>query len=106
MRWVLAAAIVPFALAAQADTVHPGVTGNDSGGRVKLLEGQLEDRGNFLKSVEKGLTERAAATKKSADAAVEALRKAGAAEEETWKRIKAVADRNAKIAKANLQAGP
>jgi hypothetical protein len=32
MRWALAAAIVPFALAAHADTVHPGLTGNDSGG--------------------------------------------------------------------------
>jgi hypothetical protein len=35
MRWVLAAAIVPFALAAHADTVHPGLTGNDTGGIIQ-----------------------------------------------------------------------
>ena len=35
MRWVLAAAIVPIALAAHADTIHPGVTGNNSGGIIQ-----------------------------------------------------------------------
>ena len=38
MRWALAAAIVCFAHAAQADmvdTVPPGVTGNDTGGIIR-----------------------------------------------------------------------
>ena len=35
MRWVLAVAVVPIALAAHADTIHPGVTGNDSGGIIQ-----------------------------------------------------------------------
>jgi hypothetical protein len=35
MRWVLAAAIIPFALAAHADTVPPGLTGNDVGGIIQ-----------------------------------------------------------------------
>jgi hypothetical protein len=39
MRWLLAAAIVPIALAAHADTVPPGVTGNDSGGIIMWAPG-------------------------------------------------------------------
>jgi len=35
MRWVLAVAVVPIALAAHADTIRPGVTGNDSGGIIQ-----------------------------------------------------------------------
>src|SRR5271155_2114815 len=35
MRWVLAAAIIAFPLAAHADTVPPGLTGNDSGGIIQ-----------------------------------------------------------------------
>jgi hypothetical protein len=35
MRWVLTAAIVAFALAAHADTVPPGMSGNDVGGIIQ-----------------------------------------------------------------------
>jgi len=35
MRWVLAAAIIAFAPAAHADTIRPGLTGNDSGGIIQ-----------------------------------------------------------------------
>jgi hypothetical protein len=36
MRWVLAAAaIIAFAPAAHADTIRPGMTGNDSGGIIQ-----------------------------------------------------------------------
>jgi hypothetical protein len=35
MRWVLAVAVISIALAAHADTIGPGVTGNDSGGIIQ-----------------------------------------------------------------------
>jgi hypothetical protein len=39
MRWALAAivpiALVPIALTAHADTIRPGLTGNDSGGIIQ-----------------------------------------------------------------------
>ncbi len=50
MRWVLAAAIVPFALAAHADmvdTVPPGVTGNDTGGIIMWAP----DAGNVFRDL-------------------------------------------------------